>query len=208
MYGNANYYLDRRVDLVEFFFGEMQASPTNELHKRSRYYQGMIDLNLIERGAYFKELKRSFVIFICLEDHFNSDLPIYTFENVCLENRLIQLNDEAIKIFINADCKTDNLSPQIKEFFNYLKTQEPTGKLTQHIAGNVQKVASNEKWRLEYMTFQMKLNEVREEGKLLMIKEMIDKKMITLKQAAKAAKMSIRELSLALRNIDSQSEVR
>ena len=208
MYGNANYYLDRRVDLVEFFFGEMQASPTNELHKRSRYYQGMIDLNLIERGAYFKELKRSFVIFICLEDHFNSDLPIYTFENVCLENRLIQLNDEAIKIFINADCKTDNLSPQIKEFFNYLKTQEPTGKLTQHRAGNVQKVASNEKWRLEYMTFQMKLNEVREEGKLLMIKEMIDKKMITLKQAAKAAKMSIRELSLALRNIDSQSEVR
>lgn len=58
------------------------------------------------------------------------------------------------------------------------------------------------------MTFQMKLNEVREEGKLLMIKEMIDQKMITLKQAAKAAKMSIRELSLALRNIDSQSEVR
>ena len=44
---------------------EMQPVVKKNLPKRSRYYQGMIDLNLIDRGADYKELKKSFVIFIC-----------------------------------------------------------------------------------------------------------------------------------------------
>lgn len=36
---------------------EMQPTMKKNLPKRSRYYQGMIDLNLIERGANYKELK-------------------------------------------------------------------------------------------------------------------------------------------------------
>lgn len=37
---------------------EMQTTEQKDLPKRSRYYQGMIDLNLIERGAKYKELKK------------------------------------------------------------------------------------------------------------------------------------------------------
>ena len=46
---------------------EMQQSVTENLPKRSRYYQGMIDLNLIERGADFKELKKSYVMILRVE---------------------------------------------------------------------------------------------------------------------------------------------
>ena len=42
----------------------MQTTLKKDLPKRSRYYQGMIDLNLIERGAKYRDLKSSFVIFI------------------------------------------------------------------------------------------------------------------------------------------------
>ena len=49
---------------------EMQPTMKRNLPKRSRYYQGMIDLNLIERGEDFNALKKSYVIFICLEDPF------------------------------------------------------------------------------------------------------------------------------------------
>jgi len=35
---------------------EMQTKVKKELPKRSRYYQGMIDMNLIERGAKYKDL--------------------------------------------------------------------------------------------------------------------------------------------------------
>ena len=50
---------------------EMQASDTKELPKRSRYYQSMLDLQLIDKGEAYQNLNHSFVIFICLEDLFN-----------------------------------------------------------------------------------------------------------------------------------------
>ena len=44
---------------------EMQVSHTKELAKRSRYYQSMIDLQLIDKGQLYDELKQSYVIFVC-----------------------------------------------------------------------------------------------------------------------------------------------
>ena len=44
---------------------EMQNAKIDSISKRTRYSQGMIDLNLIERGKKYQELNRSFVIFIC-----------------------------------------------------------------------------------------------------------------------------------------------
>ena len=38
---------------------EMQTTISKDIAKRSRYYQGMIDLNLISRGAAYSELKVS-----------------------------------------------------------------------------------------------------------------------------------------------------
>lgn len=42
----------------------------DNLPKRMRYYQGMIDLNILEKGENYKNLKKSFVIFICTFDLF------------------------------------------------------------------------------------------------------------------------------------------
>ena len=44
---------------------EMQTIDNRSLPKRTRYYQGMIGLSLIERGADYEKLKRSYIIFIC-----------------------------------------------------------------------------------------------------------------------------------------------
>ena len=76
---------------------EMQPTMQSNLPKRSRYYQGMIDLNLIERGADYNELKKSYVIFICLNDPFDKNLHIYTFENRCDECPELTLGDETTK---------------------------------------------------------------------------------------------------------------
>lgn len=46
---------------------EMQTSITVDIPKRIRYYQGMIDLNLITAGESYKKLKKTFIIFICLK---------------------------------------------------------------------------------------------------------------------------------------------
>ena len=78
---------DRVFDL------EMQTTNKRNLPKRSRYYQGMIDLNTIEKGESYKKLKESYVVFICTFDPFYQGKAQYTFENLCLENKGLRLGD-------------------------------------------------------------------------------------------------------------------
>lgn len=79
---------------------EMQAVDTKELPKRSRYYQGMIDLQLLDKNQSYKELNKSFVIFICMQDIFGRGRHKYTFENTCKEDRELLLKDETTKVFL------------------------------------------------------------------------------------------------------------
>ena len=62
---------------------EMQATSDKFLPLRIRYYHDMIDLNIIDKGELYSELKRSFVIFICTYDPFGKDRYIYTFDRSC-----------------------------------------------------------------------------------------------------------------------------
>lgn len=78
---------------------EMQASDTKELPKRSRYYQSLIDLQLIDKGQTYRKLNRSFIIFICLEDIFGHGRHIYTFENLCKEDSSIFMGMKPQKFF-------------------------------------------------------------------------------------------------------------
>ncbi|MBO7123636.1 MAG: hypothetical protein J6V90_10195 [Treponema sp.] len=53
----------------------------------------------------YKDLKTSFVIFICVDDIFGKGLPKYTFENLCQKNPKVKLNDRAYKyFFISKNC--------------------------------------------------------------------------------------------------------
>ncbi len=143
---------------------EMQTKVKKELPKRSRYYQGMIDMNLIERGAKYKELKLSFVIFICLKDPFGYGLPVYRFENICIQNRDILLKDEAIKVFINADGDLTGLPEDLSAFLQYLKGKVIENELVQMIDNEVEKAKKHEGWEVEYMTSYLRDMDIREEG--------------------------------------------
>ena len=80
---------------------EIQTTDEKNLPKRLRYYQGMIDLNILNRGEDYASLRRSFVIFICTYDSFGKGRWVYTFENRCREDQDIALGDEATKIVLN-----------------------------------------------------------------------------------------------------------
>ena len=64
---------------------EIQTTRKKHLPKRMRYYQGIIDLNILEKGDDYSALRKSFVIFICTYDPFGKGRWIYTFENRCRE---------------------------------------------------------------------------------------------------------------------------
>ena len=70
---------------------EMQVSNTGELPKRTRFYQSMLDLQLLDKGQTYKQLKPSYIIFICPFDTFGAGRHLYTFQNFCREDYRIVL---------------------------------------------------------------------------------------------------------------------
>ncbi len=143
---------------------EMQTTEQKDLPKRMRYYQGMIDLNLIEKGKKYRELKKSYVVFICLSDPFGLNEAIYSFSNVCTEHGNILLGDESYKVVINASGKRDGLSEQMKEFLDYLQYRKVGSSISREIENEVETAIEHKKWEVEYMTMAMKLREEREDG--------------------------------------------
>ncbi len=143
---------------------EMQVTINKNLPKRSRYYQGMIDLNVLEKGEDYKKLKRSFVIFICTFDLFGKGRHIYTFENRCLQDYEIGLGDETTKIILNTKGTMNDVNPEMKRLLNYIDGQASSDGFTRELETAVRTIKNNEKWRVEYMTLEMRYKELLEQG--------------------------------------------
>ena len=143
---------------------EMQVADTGELPKRARYYQGMADLQLIDRGEHYKKLKPCYIIFICLSDAFGKGRHKYTFENTCREDTDILLKDGAIKIFLNASSQMDDVSRELKAFPDYVAGQKPEDSYVEKLEEAVKEAKKNREWRHEYMTLSMRDQENQEIG--------------------------------------------
>ncbi|MFI3175856.1 MAG: Rpn family recombination-promoting nuclease/putative transposase, partial [Bacillota bacterium] len=139
---------------------EMQVADKKNLPKRSRYYQGMIDLNTIQRGGLFNQLKESYVIFICTFDPFGKDLPIYTFENLCKEENGLPLNDGTYKLFFNATKYDAITSEDLKHFMSYVNgSYQESNPFTKQLNEKVTEIKTSDKWRVEFMTLDLLLKE-------------------------------------------------
>lgn len=152
---------------------EMQATAKKELPYRSRYYQGMIDLNSIEKGANYKKLKESYVIFICTFDPFEKGLAQYTFGNLCEEDTTIRLNDGTKKIFFNATDYDKAEDEDVREFLRYVNGEKSDNQFVQMLDDKVVKVKSSKEWRREYMTLLMREQDIRDETREEDIRKLI-----------------------------------
>lgn len=148
---------------------EMQVSDTKELPERSRYYQSVIDLQLIDKGQLYRKLNRSYIIFICLFDVFDKGRHIYTFENICKEDNSISMGDGAVKIFLNARGTQDDVSKELKAFLDYVAGKKSEDSFVEKLEEAVNEAKKNREWRHEYMTLLMRDKENVEKGKELMI---------------------------------------
>ena len=150
---------------------EMQTTTARNLPKRMRYYQGMIDLNILEKGDDYNHLKKSYVIFICTFDPFGLGRHIYTFENRCSEDTTLTLNDGTVKIILNTKGTLDDVSPEMKRLLDYVDGKGVSDTFTRDLEEAGQSARQNEKWRLDYMTLQQEYRERFQEGKVEGIKE-------------------------------------
>mgnify|MGYP004479964767 FL=1 len=109
---------------------EMQASHQDDLGMRYRLYQSMIDSKAIGKGAGFADLKKSFVIFLCTYDPLGLDLPMYTFEPTCLENRAAKLETGQQWLALNSRSWFRSSSPELRELLEYVNNGSITGSLS------------------------------------------------------------------------------
>ena len=140
---------DRVFDL------EMQTTDQKNLGCRMRYYQCMIDAELLEKGADFDDLKESNIIFICTFDPFYKGLPQYTFSNSCDELPSLKLDDKCRKIAYNVGAFEKVTDEKIRKLLEFISTGKSKTALTDKICKELHRVHGNEEWRAEYMTLQM-----------------------------------------------------
>ena len=143
---------------------EMQTANPGNLPQRSRYYQGMIDINELGRGMDYRHLNRSYVIFICLTDLFGKGRPIYTFENRCIEDMETALGDGAIKIFLNPKAEMEGIRPELRNFLRFLRDGRAVDEFTGRLVEEVEAVKRNRLLEFEYKAFYANQQDLYEEA--------------------------------------------
>ena len=131
---------------------EMQAYRVYDIGKRSRYYQDMMDMNILEGGQEYSSLKKNIVIFICTFDPFEEKRHIYTFENRCIQSTGIKLKDDTQKIVLNTKGELDDIPKSLKMFLDYIETDVVQDEYTKELDEAVIEIQNDERWRKSIMT--------------------------------------------------------
>lgn len=143
---------------------EMQQVSKTELPKRTRYYQSMIDSASLLKGTDYDKLNESFILFICKQDPFDKKLSVYSFENICNEDKSLRLKDATHKIFFNAEAADKEKDLAIKAFLNYIKNRKSSDSLTDRIEQIVRQIKTAESDKEYYMFESLRVRDHIMEG--------------------------------------------
>ena len=144
---------------------EMQLTDTGELDLRSRYYHSEMDSYQIRKGMKYQYLKQSIVIFVCGFDLFGENRSLYTFETICRENTGLRLQDKRKTIFVNIHGDRTGLDEATINLLDYFKTGTPQDPYTRGLQDRVEAIRSDDEWRENYMTIEMKMEQRYEQGR-------------------------------------------
>ncbi len=154
---------------------ELQSYPQKALGKRMRYYQSMADCDSLMKGQPYTKLKESYILFICKFDPFHDEkkkgygLPRYTFQNMCVENNSVNLDDKTVKVVYNAKAYESVEDPKVRALLRFIQTDEPgEDDFSKRLSEFVAKAKENEKFRKEYADMNLHdfdiMTEAKEEG--------------------------------------------
>ncbi len=145
---------------------EMQQQKRDDLRRRSRYNQAMVDEELLDKRARFSELKDSYVIFLSPFDLFGQKRIRYTFRNWCDEDKSLELKDGAVKVFINALGVRESADPDLLAFLDLMMGKKSENRFAKKVQKAVDVVKLDREGRHRYMTVEMWIREEAEIAKI------------------------------------------
>ncbi len=149
---------------------EMDTGTSSNLEQRIRYYQSSIDRRTLEASENYRDLRQSYVIFICTDDYYKRGLAIYKRKSVIEGAEDIVYEDGSHAYILNARFTEGNASDEVLAFLRYIDAGHRGKPLDIHseyvaqIEQAVEKVKTNEELEGTYMTLVMKLQDMKYEG--------------------------------------------
>jgi predicted transposase/invertase (TIGR01784 family) len=160
-----------------YYDTEVQNRDTHNMPKRSRYYQGVMDSRMLPVGEVdFNRLNAVYIIMIMPFDLFGQGRYQYTFTMRDREDPSLELNDGAVRIFLNTHGKNpEDVSPDLVELLNYMEhTNEQTAnsctnEQIRKMQERIKQIKASEEVGVKYMQAWeeriLDMNEARQEGR-------------------------------------------
>lgn len=104
------------------------------LPKRTRYYHGLIDTQLLSSGAGYDKLPNVVIIIILPYDPFGKNRMVYTIQNRCIEDETLLYDDGARKIFLYTKGTEGNPSQALRDMLKYIQNTTDYNITNQDIA--------------------------------------------------------------------------
>ena len=151
---------------------EMQVIRKPGLSRRSRYYHGQMDMEMLLSGEDYEHLSSAYVIFICDFDPFGQKKYRYTFENRCKETGL-PLDDGSKTIFLST-CgeNNDEVPEELVKFLRYVKADYKEScmdfqdELVRKIQDTIEQIKGSREMEEKYMLLEELLEDERAEAKI------------------------------------------
>ena len=126
------YVEDEQGTLYDIEMQTTDYATPDELPKRTRYYQAMMDMNVLNKGELYTKLRRTYIIFICTFDPFERNelgrgRSLYTFRETCQEEPRFLMGDDTTKIFLNSKGRREGINRDLAAFLDYIEGKTPQG---------------------------------------------------------------------------------
>ncbi len=102
---------------------EMQTGSAVDLERRIRCYQSSLDRRTLEVSEHYRDLKDSYVIFICTDDYYKRGLALYKRKSLIEGAEDIAYEDGSHAYILNARFTEPNLSKPALEFLSYINAK-------------------------------------------------------------------------------------
>ena len=129
------------------------------LPKRARYYQSVMDMDMLQKGQTYDKLSPLVLVFVCAFDLFKEGRYVYTFKSRCLENLDLELANDVTTMFLNANGVAGDVTQQMVNFLEYVKTQVPNDAYTRELEAEVARLKLDKEVRRKYMVLQAELRD-------------------------------------------------
>ena len=194
--------------MVRLFDVEPNNIKAVHLPKRSRYYQALTDVKLLEKGVDYDNLPDMWTIWILPYDPFEMNYRMYTVKNVVEENQEIEYNDGIRKLFLYTGGKRGG-TKALRDLLTYIQNTTEENAVDRDLKKfhvNVKRLKSNKEIGVKYMHMQEVIKyAVKEE-----VEEIVKQKMEEMKSVMDAAKQEVdaakQEADAAKREVDAAKQ--